>query len=113
MSIKPLVIGVTMGDPAGIGPEITTALLAERIDEKEVRAVLIGCAKMVEETARRKGLDVSIRRSIQSNHQLLFQLTFKLFQIRRALRRTLQHTPGKIVNSLLRSNNLFVDAFTE
>ena len=53
MSIKPLA-GVTMGDPAGIGPEITTALLAERIDEKEVRAVLIGCAKMVEETARRK-----------------------------------------------------------
>ena len=62
MSIKPLVIGVTMGDPAGIGPEISTALLAERIDEKEVRAVLIGCAKMVEETARRKGLNVSIRR---------------------------------------------------
>ena len=30
MSIKPLVIGVTMGDPAGIG-EITTALLAERL----------------------------------------------------------------------------------
>ncbi len=62
MSIKPLVIGVTMGDPAGIGPEITTALLAERVHEKEVRAVLIGCAKTVEETARRKGLNVSIRR---------------------------------------------------
>ena len=62
MSIKPLVIGVTMGDPAGIGPEITTALLADRVYEKEVRAVLIGCAKMVEEAARRKGLDVSVRR---------------------------------------------------
>ena len=84
MSIKPLVIGVTMGDPAGIGAEITTALLAERIDEKEVRAVLIGCAKMVEETARRKGLNVSIRRMKSLNVMNLDQGSL-MFMILRSL----------------------------
>ncbi len=35
MSDETLVIGLTMGDPAGIGPEITTALLAERCNDKK------------------------------------------------------------------------------
>lgn len=62
MSDETLVIGVTMGDPAGIGPEITTALLAERCNEQAIRPVLIGCAAQIEATARRRGLDVEIRR---------------------------------------------------
>ena len=44
---EPLIIGVTMGDPAGIGPEITTALLHKRITDENVLPVIIGCAATI------------------------------------------------------------------
>lgn len=44
MTESPLVIGVTMGDPAGVGPEITAALLSDRCDDPHIRPVLIGSA---------------------------------------------------------------------
>ena len=62
MSDKTLVIGLTMGDPAGIGPEITTVLLADRCNDKTIRPVLIGCAATAEAMARRQDIDVAIRR---------------------------------------------------
>lgn len=39
--MKP-VIGITMGDPAGVGPEIIVKALAEKIGENDYRPVVIG-----------------------------------------------------------------------
>lgn len=44
MTKTPLVIGVTMGDPAGVGPEITAALLSDSCADPDIRPVLIGNA---------------------------------------------------------------------
>lgn len=62
MSEDPVVIGVTMGDPAGIGPEIVTALLADRANDPAVRPVVIGSAALIESMARGHGLDIDVRR---------------------------------------------------
>ena len=46
--MTPPLIAVTMGDPAGIGPEILAKTFAETDFREENRAVVVGDAKMLE-----------------------------------------------------------------
>ena len=50
-----------MGDPAGIGPEITLKAWASRLHEKLPAFFVIGDARLYAETAQRLKLDVGIR----------------------------------------------------
>lgn len=52
MGQKEPIIGVTMGDPAGIGPEITVKLALEKTREAAGKILLIGDAEIVEEALR-------------------------------------------------------------
>ena len=57
------IIGITMGDPAGNGPEITVKALAHRDIYDRCRPLVVGDAKMIEQAARFVGRpDIRIRR---------------------------------------------------
>lgn len=51
MNEKPIV-GITMGDPAGNGPEITVKALAHEDIYDRCRPIVVGDAKMIEQAAR-------------------------------------------------------------
>ena len=55
-------IAVTMGDPAGIGPEILAKTFAEEGFWEENRALVVGDAKMLERAARL--LDLPLRANV-------------------------------------------------
>ncbi len=56
---KPL-IAVTMGDPAGIGPEIILKALDDPRIKKACRLLIFGDRQVLESTARRLGKSFSI-----------------------------------------------------
>ena len=58
MSIHQRPIGITMGDPAGIGPEIIVKLFSEGLD---VPAVVYGDANSLNRAIRMLGLDMVVR----------------------------------------------------
>jgi 4-hydroxythreonine-4-phosphate dehydrogenase len=58
--IKPL-IGIPMGDPAGIGPEITVKALAHEDIYKVCRPVVIGAAKIIKKSVEICRLDSEVR----------------------------------------------------
>lgn len=60
---RPL-IGVTMGEPAGIGPDICLALAGKRLP---ARVVVIGDENVLAERAKRLGLPVRLRRFDPTN----------------------------------------------
>ena len=65
MSKEIPVLGLTMGDPAGIGPEIVLkalAILAPRVAAGEVDPVVIGTGSCLEEAAGRLGQPIEIVR---------------------------------------------------
>jgi 4-hydroxythreonine-4-phosphate dehydrogenase len=69
--VTPLV-GITMGDPAGVGPEITAKALADPAVRTTARAVVIGDARVVADAARLAGVRLPVRalRAIESaTHQ--------------------------------------------
>jgi len=55
------VIGVTMGDPAGIGPEICLKSLMKPEIYETCRPVLIGDLRLLEDTARRLELEARFK----------------------------------------------------
>jgi len=55
------VLGITMGDPAGIGPEISAKALADRQVRRAARALVIGDARVVAEAARLSHLHLTVR----------------------------------------------------
>lgn len=59
MNIKPL-IGVTIGDPAGVGPEIVVKALSEDKIYEECRPILIGDKSVIEQALVFCGLDLNI-----------------------------------------------------
>jgi 4-hydroxythreonine-4-phosphate dehydrogenase len=65
--VTPLV-GITMGDPAGVGPEITAKALADPGVRATARAVVIGDARVVADAARLAGVRLPVRalRAIES-----------------------------------------------
>jgi 4-hydroxythreonine-4-phosphate dehydrogenase len=56
------VIGLTMGDPAGIGPEITVAALADADVRRQVRPLLVADARVTEQAIAAGGHDLRVRR---------------------------------------------------
>jgi 4-hydroxythreonine-4-phosphate dehydrogenase len=54
-------LGITMGDPAGIGPEITAKALTEPPVRAAARAIVIGDARVMREAARVAGADLAVR----------------------------------------------------
>jgi 4-hydroxythreonine-4-phosphate dehydrogenase len=60
---RPVRIGVTMGDPAGIGPEILLdafSALAPRVTANELHLVAIGVASVLERVAKGKSLTIRL-----------------------------------------------------
>lgn len=55
------VLGVTMGDPAGVGPEVIVRALAEKRVWDWCRPLVLGDIKVIEQAHRLLGLDLSIR----------------------------------------------------
>jgi 4-hydroxythreonine-4-phosphate dehydrogenase len=58
--IRP-VLGITMGDPAGIGPEIAAKALADPRVRENARPLVIGDARVMEGAARLGRLDLQVR----------------------------------------------------
>ena len=62
MNTKPIV-GITMGDPAGNGPEITVKALSHEDLYDRCRPIVVGDAKMIEQATRFVGrTDISVHR---------------------------------------------------
>jgi len=55
-------LGITMGDPAGIGPEITAQALADPSVRKAARVLVIGDARVMEAAARVARVGLAVRR---------------------------------------------------
>ena len=55
------VLGITMGDPAGVGPEITVKALTDPGVRAAARAVVIGDARVVADAARLAGVALAVR----------------------------------------------------
>ena len=57
-------IGITMGDPAGIGPEIVVKAVASSEQASRCRPLLFGNLEVFRATAERLGLDVTFQQSV-------------------------------------------------
>ncbi|QBI21685.1 4-hydroxythreonine-4-phosphate dehydrogenase PdxA [Egibacter rhizosphaerae] len=66
------IVAVTMGDPAGIGPEIVARSLADVAPDAPLRPLAIGDAPVLRHAARICGLDVEVR-PITSVEQARFE----------------------------------------
>lgn len=55
------VIGITMGDPAGIGPEVTAKALADPAVRATCRPVVIGDARVLADACRLAGVSLEVR----------------------------------------------------
>lgn len=60
-SIKPL-LGITMGDPAGIGPEVIAKALAGTALRRRCRPIVIGSVPVMEQTLKRLKLKLNVVR---------------------------------------------------
>jgi 4-hydroxythreonine-4-phosphate dehydrogenase len=58
------IIGITMGDAAGIGPEVIVKALSDRALYESVRPLVIGDAKVLEKAAAMTGRRVAVRRIV-------------------------------------------------
>ena len=54
------VLGITMGDPAGIGPEVIAKALASGAIAPVCRPVVIGSRSVMEQTVTNLGLDLKL-----------------------------------------------------
>ncbi|GAA5174073.1 4-hydroxythreonine-4-phosphate dehydrogenase PdxA [Pseudonocardia eucalypti] len=60
--MNPPVIGLTMGDPAGVGPEITVAALADPSLRGLARPLVVADAGVIERAIQAAGLPLEVRR---------------------------------------------------
>src|SRR5690606_13660543 len=58
---QPYVLAVTLGDPAGIGPEIAARTLADRPARGQARGVAVGDAVALRRAVQACGLEVDVR----------------------------------------------------
>jgi 4-hydroxythreonine-4-phosphate dehydrogenase len=59
------IIGITMGDPCGIGPEVILRALARKSLRRSARFVLLGSSAILNEVARKFDLDASFLRPVK------------------------------------------------
>jgi 4-hydroxythreonine-4-phosphate dehydrogenase len=78
--MKPLV-AITMGDPAGIGAEITAKLFAAPNLYLEHRAIVIGDAGLLERTVVSLGLGLQVRRISSVNEALFSARVLNVLQV--------------------------------
>lgn len=64
--MNPVVIGITMGDPAGIGPEIIVKALSELKADHSLRPLVIGDRRSLDEAMRITGLMLPIQTVVPS-----------------------------------------------
>ena len=57
---KPI-IGISMGDPAGVGPEILVRAIAGQTVHQAARCLVYGDARVIEKAVRASGLDLTVR----------------------------------------------------
>ncbi len=69
------VIAITMGDAAGIGPELIVKVLAHGNAYEICRPVVIGVPKVIEDIARMMGIGIQVR-AIQKLVQACFEPTY-------------------------------------
>jgi 4-phospho-D-threonate 3-dehydrogenase / 4-phospho-D-erythronate 3-dehydrogenase len=55
------VLGITMGDPAGIGPEVAAKALGDPAVRKAARALVVGDARVMRAAVRLSGHDLTVR----------------------------------------------------
>lgn len=68
------IIGITMGDPASIGPEITVKALADKMIYDKCSPVVIGDVSVMEEAVKIVGMESKIKiRGISDVKEALFQ----------------------------------------
>lgn len=67
------IMGITMGDPAGIGPEITAKALAKKSIYEECHPLVIGDASVMEEALKIVGREDIKIHSVQSALQARFE----------------------------------------
>ncbi|MCA1958434.1 MAG: hypothetical protein LDL14_07895, partial [Nitrospira sp.] len=60
-SSQPPLLGITMGDPAGIGPEVIAKAAADRSLHSLCRLVVIGSAAVMEHTVHSLKLPLTVR----------------------------------------------------
>jgi 4-phospho-D-threonate 3-dehydrogenase / 4-phospho-D-erythronate 3-dehydrogenase len=61
-------IGITMGDPAGVGPEVVMKALAHAATYADARPLVIGDAKRLEQAARLSKLTLAVRPVADPEH---------------------------------------------
>lgn len=59
---RPPLLGLTLGDPAGVGPEITAKALVDPSVRRSARALLLGDAAVVDQTVRTLELPLDVVR---------------------------------------------------
>ena len=72
MSLPPPIIGITMGDPAGIGPEIAVKAFAHRELHDQCRPLVIGDAAIIRYAAELTKSNRQIR-SVDRIHDAIFR----------------------------------------
>lgn len=83
-------IGITLGDPAGIGPETVLKALSLKNSLPEISYVLFGSSSVIEEEKRALGLDIDIPSSekmkdSRSPSIALFEIDFPLKTVKKGL----------------------------
>jgi 4-phospho-D-threonate 3-dehydrogenase / 4-phospho-D-erythronate 3-dehydrogenase len=61
-------IGITMGDPAGVGPEVVMKALAHAVTYESARPIVIGDAKRLEQAARICGIALAVHPVADPEH---------------------------------------------
>lgn len=59
-------IGITMGDPCGVGPEVILRALARKPLRRSARFVVLGSSAILNDVARRLDLDASFLRTVRT-----------------------------------------------
>jgi len=77
---KPI-IGITMGDPAGVGPEIVVKALTDRAVYERCRPVVIGDAKVIQSYITSRALDVEVRAIKDVRHASFRQGMIDVFDL--------------------------------
>jgi 4-hydroxy-L-threonine phosphate dehydrogenase PdxA len=78
------IIGITMGDPAGVGPEVIVGAYNAGLSNLECHPIVIGNADRLRDAARIMGRDVqintcmSVEKRITALMQQLFQVIFPM-----------------------------------
>jgi len=94
MAEKKPIIGITMGDPSGIGPEIAVKTLAKKEIYKICKPLIVGDSNVIKDALRITSLDLNVN-SITDVKKALFQFgTLDVYDLKNVSMTELQY--GKV-----------------